>query len=521
MSESEYKDPEWENSLELKKALKLVLKYEIHCLLRRLSETGEESVVITASAAEGLASHLCSKKGEDFLQIESLDVVKHNFLSYCKVASEPSLNKKSSLENFMSQSQAAPKEQFEISPKEHSSEEITIIEPVSIKSEPVDIDLDLDLQASELTECPQPQEQKTISSVGRESSQAHRGDHWTKQYNRQLGAFDRWYISTEDSHGSALEVSSIVGDFQTPRKRLRSSTLQSVPRSGFVPDKDHVLLEKRERPSRTSRHPGDILLGSEDNACLDSSALERESLVSSDLNAGRRLLKTESDISDKDENNVKTNQLATRGLDYSEQYQHDNVFICHNPSKDISVEQTSFLSCTDFSNAETVLGKPPLHDTYSGSIIPPGHISTIQETDIATSFPLTEFRRHGRSKDQESSNSLPSRKRTQTLTEEFSKSSLSDLVTQNTSRGAAYKYMCMYCDRGFRERRNYNRHVRTHTGEKPFACSVCGRGLSDKRSLFDHMQMHSGKHPYQCSLCGLTFQHYTSYNVHKRMKHRF
>ncbi|KAL3885348.1 hypothetical protein ACJMK2_025419 [Sinanodonta woodiana] len=171
MSDSEYKDPEWDNSLELKKALKLVLKYEIHCLLRRLSETGEESVVITASAAEGSASHLCSKKGEDFLQIESLDVVKHNFLSYCKVASEPSFNKKSSLENFMSQSQTAPKEQYEVSPKEQSSEEITIIEPVSIKAEPIDIDLDLDLQASELTECPQPHEQKT---GGRESSQAHR-----------------------------------------------------------------------------------------------------------------------------------------------------------------------------------------------------------------------------------------------------------------------------------------------------------------------------------------------------------
>ena len=47
-------------------------------------------------------------------------------------------------------------------------------------------------------------------------------------------------------------------------------------------------------------------------------------------------------------------------------------------------------------------------------------------------------------------------------------------------------YACSYCDRAFAQRGDLQRHVRTHTGVKPFVCTVCGKGFSRKITLKQH-----------------------------------
>ncbi|KAG1929082.1 gastrula zinc finger protein XlCGF8.2DB-like [Pimephales promelas] len=78
-------------------------------------------------------------------------------------------------------------------------------------------------------------------------------------------------------------------------------------------------------------------------------------------------------------------------------------------------------------------------------------------------------------------------------------------------------FTCSHCGRSFNHKRNFEVHVRTHTGEKPYTCQQCGKSFTQKQNLKVHMRIHNGEKPYTCQQCGNSYAYKGNLNAHVRL----
>ena len=77
-------------------------------------------------------------------------------------------------------------------------------------------------------------------------------------------------------------------------------------------------------------------------------------------------------------------------------------------------------------------------------------------------------------------------------------------------------HVCTYCNKAYKCDRRLRIHMRSHTGEQPFACGFCPMKFKQNRFLQLHQMEHSDQFKFSCDTCGKKYKRELNLQNHKR-----
>lgn len=124
--------------------------------------------------------------------------------------------------------------------------------------------------------------------------------------------------------------------------------------------------------------------------------------------------------------------------------------------------------------------------------------------------------------------------------------STDETLIRSSGPHRSLEHPCPQCGKVFKKPVDLRRHMRTHTGERPFQCNrcpkafsllctlnehlkvhdntklkfpchICRKTFTTKRSLGIHMRIHAGQKPYKCAFCMLCFRTTGHQRRHERV----
>uniref|UniRef100_A0A672IZI9 Zinc finger and BTB domain-containing protein 7A n=1 Tax=Salarias fasciatus TaxID=181472 RepID=A0A672IZI9_SALFA len=98
----------------------------------------------------------------------------------------------------------------------------------------------------------------------------------------------------------------------------------------------------------------------------------------------------------------------------------------------------------------------------------------------------------------------------------FSSTQHEDPASARKMRSKAFQ-KCPICSKVIQGAGKLPRHIRTHTGEKPYECAICKVRFTRQDKLKVHMRKHTGEKPYLCTQCGAAFAHNYDLKNHMRV----